>query len=331
MVHENFHHIDGRDHIAIGHALGETFGEIVAEYVEEEREDDDWPSTVEAAAAHIPITKRYFPDLIDELEAYAAAAKIPFRELWATAIEADLDTAALERCTTVVTNQGRLIAHNEDWDGDAAEDICILKTTRPGLTVLEIYYYGCPLGGVALSMSSNGYIQAINSVEHADTQRGVPRSVFARATARIANLDSDLPALLEIPRASGFAHTIVDRAGRIVSLECSATRHALSRPQAPFAHTNHYLEPSLQAVAYGAPSASSSNRCSAAQAMVKPAMTPETLQLLMDDQSKGKRNSIHNSSTIARALVDFDQQTASMWLKQEKRRGWIDYPVEFVF
>lgn len=331
MAHDNFHCLEGRDHIAIGHAMGETFGDIIADYLDDARSDKGWSSTVAAAAGPLCATRRYFPALIEELEAYAAAADVPFRDLWALAIADDFDTTAPERCTTVITNQGRLIAHNEDWDADATEDVAILKTVRPGLTVLELYYYGCPLGGVALSLSSNGYIQAINSVDHADTQSGVPRSILARAMSRVADLETELDRLLAVPRASGFAHTLVDRNGGIVALECSATRHVVSRPSSPFVHTNHDLDPALAEVAGGPPSPSSEARYEMGRAHCDAEMIPGRLTMLMDDRSAGRKKSIYNANTIARGLVDLERQTAGFWLKREDGRGWIDYPIDFIF
>lgn len=331
MAHDNFHCLEGRDDIAIGHAMGETYGRIMADYLDESRRDSDWPSIVAASARPLQITRQYFPALIEELEAYAAAANVPFRDLWALAIADDFDTTAPERCTTVVTNNGRLIAHNEDWDADAREDVAILKTVRPGLTVLEIYYYGCPLGGVALSMSSNGYIQAINSVNHTDARNGVPRSILARAMSRIADPETELDRLLAVPRASGFAHTLVDRNGGILAIECSATRHVVSRPGSPFVHTNHALEPALAKVAGGPPSPSSEARYKMARARCDAEMTPTGLTVLMDDRSAGRKKSICNPNTIARGIVDLDRQTAGFWLKRENSRGWIQYPVDLIF
>ena len=230
-----------------------------------------------------------------------------------------------------MTNQGRLIAQNEDWDADAVEDVCILKTICAGKTVLEIYYYGCPLGGVALSVSSNGLIQAINSVDHADSRNGVPRSMIARAIAHATNAETALRALSHGPRASGFAHTVIDRNRQVVSLECSATRQVVSRSDLPFVHTNHYLQPEMLDVTPGPASASSRKRYAAARAKVTPEMTSAAIRELMDDRSAGRKKSICNASTIARGIIDLDQSTAAFWLRRENELGWIDYPIDFIF
>ena len=44
--------------------------------------------------------------------------------------------------------------------------------------MLEIYYYAVPLGGSALSVNANGFVPAMNSLDHTDRQTGVPKNVI---------------------------------------------------------------------------------------------------------------------------------------------------------
>jgi hypothetical protein len=328
MGHTNYYEVEGSDSVKIGRALGVQFGDRIRGYIADLEDIDD--SAWRRARMLLQQTEKYFPEYVAELRAYANAADVELLELWAVAIEDQLSPDASERCTTVVTNEGRLIGHNEDWDPDAATEICILKKRTGRATSLELYYYGCPLGGVALSISSQGHVQSVNSIAHADFRDGVPKHVIARALSELPFGAADLERLLTVPRSSGFAHILIDRTSRLTSIECTATQHRVTRPRTTFVHTNHLLDPVLGQLGLAA-SDSSFHRFEDATAMVSPTMDLATMTRLVGDQARGKSKSIFNKNTIARAIVDFDNQTAYFWLKQESEKGWVPYSIDFLF
>lgn len=329
MAHTNYHEVAGADAAACGHQLGRIFGPKVRAYIEDERTSRHWRRLKSEADRYLTATARYFPSYIQELQAYADAARVPLLDLWTMSIGDELDDT--EKCTTVVTNNGRLIAHNEDWDADAVEDICILKRTCADITTLELYYYGCPLGGTALSICSRGYVQAINSLNHIDRQVGIPKIVMARRLSELDDAGRELSDLLALPRASGFAHTLIDRRGQVTAIECSAKRQSVHCPELPFVHTNHMLDKRLCDVQGELDGKSTLERYKAACSVAAPAMDRAALTKLTGDNRQGPSNSIFNENTIARAIVDLDRRVASFWLRREARQGWVDYPIEFMF
>jgi hypothetical protein len=328
MVHANYYEIDGSDPRKIGRALGRRFGDRIRGYVADLEDVDD--AAWRRARMLLQQTERYFPEYVAEMQAYADAADVELLELWAVAIEDQLSPDASERCTTIVTNEGRLIGHNEDWDPDASTEICILKKRVGPTTSLELYYYGAPLGGVAIGISSRGHVQAINSVAHADGRDGVPKHAIARALSDLRFGATDLDRILAVPRSSGFAHILVDRTGHLTSIECTATQHRVTSPGMPFVHTNHLLDPVLGQRGLVA-SESSHQRFKDATAIASPAMDLTAMMKLAGDQTHGKSMSVLNKNTIARAIVDFDQQTAYFWLHQESAKGWVPYSIDFLF
>lgn len=328
MVHANYYEIEASDPLKLGRALGLKFGDKIQGYIADLEDVDD--AAWRRARMLLQQTEKYFPEYVAELQAYANAADVKLLELWAVAIEDQLSPDASERCTTIVTNEGRLIGHNEDWDPDASTEICILKKRVGNTTSLELYYYGAPLGGVAISISSRGHVQAINSIAHTDSRDGVPKHVIARALSDLRFGAPDLETLLAIPRSSGFAHILVDRIGHLTSIECTATQHRVTRPQTPFVHTNHLLDPVLGRPGLVA-SESSHHRFKDATAMASETMDLTTMMKLVGDQSHGKSKSVLNRNTIARAIVDLDQQTAYFWLHQESGKGWVPYSIDFLF
>lgn len=328
MAHANYYEVEAADPVELGRALGLRFGDRIQEYVEDLEDIDE--SAWRRARMLLQQTEKYFPEYVAELRSYAKAADVELLELWAVAIEDQLYPDGSERCTTIVTNAGRLIGHNEDWDPEAATEICVLKKRVGPTTSLELYYYGAPLGGVAISISSHGHVQAINSVAHADSRDGVPKHAIARALADLRFGAADLDKILAVPRSSGFAHILVDRAGHLTSIECTATQHRVVYPGTPFVHTNHLLDPVLGRDGMTA-SESSYHRFKDATAMASPAMDLATMTKVVGDQSSGKSRSLLNRNTIARAMVDFDAKTAHFWLKQESEKGWIPYAIDFFF
>lgn len=328
MKHANYYEIEESGPVKLGRALGLKFGARIRDYIADLEDVDE--SAWRRARMLLQQTETYFPEYVTELQSYANAAEVELLQLWAVAIEDQLSSDVSERCTTIVTNGGRLIGHNEDWDPDAATEICILKKRVGNTTSLELYYYGCPLGGVALSISSRGYIQAINSVAHADGGEGVPKHVIARALGDLRFGAADLERFLAVPRSSGFAHILVDRTGHLTNIECTATQHRVTTPKTPYVHTNHLLDPVLNQHGLTA-SDSSFHRFNRATAMASPTMDLLTMTKLVGDQSDGKSKSLLNKNTIARAIVDLDEQTAYFWLKQESAKGWIPYSIDFLF
>ncbi len=329
MEHANYFEVEGADPVQLGRALGTKFGHKLREYVAELEDLDD--AAWRRAQVLLQQTDKYFPKYVAELRAYADAAGVELLDLWAVTIEDELSAEASERCTTVVTNEGRLIGHNEDWDPDASTEICILKKRTGSATSLELYYYGCPLGGVAFSISSSGYMQSINSIAHTDTQDGVPKHVIARSLSDLRFGASDLERILAVPRSSGFAHTLIDRTARLTSIECTATQQRVSKPSTPFVHTNHLLDPGLARLRVISSGGSTVQRFDDATAMVSETMDLTSMMGLVGDHSRGKSKSVFNRDTIARVIVDLDKQTAYFWLKQESEKGWVPYSIDFLF
>lgn len=309
--------------------MGELFGPVSRSYIEEARESPRWTQTVAAARPLFDATEQFFPNLAAELRAYASAGGVPLAELWALSCEAEADEEARahEMCTTVVTNGGMLIAHNEDWDETAATSICVTKKTLPNVTVFGLHYYDAPLGGNAICVNSHGYIQAINSLNHSDHRIGVPKNVVARWLSETCDAESDFASLAKLPRASGFNHVLVSRKGEVFDIECSASRQCLMRPRLPYVHTNHYLSSELAACEDADAADSTFSRYDRACRRVRPQMTIEEIEQLTADKSEGRERGILNPNTIGRMIIDLKGGLAKIWLKREKGAGWIDYPL----
>ena len=326
MVHLNYFIVEASDNYQLGLKLGEMFGEQAQGVIEKRKKEHDWYLKIEKAELCLVATKEYFPRYVREIEGYAVGANVEFLNLWAVSLENDLNT--LDHCTTVITNAGKIIMHNEDWDAGAENQICVLKKTVGTLTVLELFYYNT-LGGNAISINSNGFVSSVNSLTHSDRGRGVSRNAISRWLSEINDLKYLNP-LHYVKTCGGDNYNIVHGKNFSVwNLENSATSVALREINPPFVHTNHHLS-SLECFEANDNSTETHERYDLALEKVRPLMTvPEMIELSNSKKPNGE-DCIMNERTIAKMIVNLENQTANIWLKREVEKGWLSYNLDFI-
>ena len=325
--HDNYYEISSRSYYDLGFQLGEMFGESLWQSVEELKEGNTWHRMVARSRPYRDVTAAVFPQYIQELQGYADGAGMTLDDIW-VCLEEELYTPYANRCTTVITGNELLIGHNEDWDSTANDQICVLKKTVGSLTILELFYLNT-LGGNAVSINSHGYIQAINSLVHTDTQIGIPRNVVARRLSETASPENDFKQLATLKRASGYSHTIAGLDGTIWNIECSAAEQILTRPATPFVHTNHYIT-ELSRLEHGDDQYGTRIRYNRAYSLVHNEMSVSMLKRVMSDTSYGRQTGIFNERTIAGIIVDVKSLRAYIRLLREKEKGWVTYDLDFL-
>lgn len=324
MKHKNYFEIVARDHYNLGLKTGILFGEITRSSLKKRKKKNNWRLKTENTKKYLGVTAKFFPQYIDEINGYAISSGISFENLWTLMADVEMH----EKCTTFVTNDGQIISHNEDWEKDSKNDICILKKTVNKITMLELYYYNT-LGGVSISINSHGYVQAINTLDHIDSQIGVPRNIIARWLSETKDIEKDCKKLNLIPRANGYNHVFVNKDG-ILNLECTARHQILSKPSPPFIHTNHYLSDKLKLFEKTENLTYTFQRYNKARDLVKNKMSKDEIIKINGDISGGSCASIMNERTIAKMLVDLKNKIAKIWLKRENEKNWIDYSLDFL-
>lgn len=327
MQHDNFFSITADTHFALGVRKGELFGDFLRKKLARPTQARWWKKLVRRSKDYLDVTRQYFPQLVEEYEGYASGASVAFEDLWTLELLDEL-TDDGDHCTTVVTNNGFLVAHNEDWSPSAAEGICLLQRTIGDQSAFELFYLNT-LGGNSISINSSGIVHAVNSLEYSDDQVGVPTNVIARWMSDAHSPEDAFRSLEALPRAGGYHHTFVSSAGEVWSIECSARRQVMTRPSMPFVHTNHFLSDCLADLEEARDDEGTFRRYRTASAQVGEVMTLENAQELLSDSSQGRRKSIFNTRTIARVIVDVDHMIASVWLAREKKKGWLSYQVSF--
>lgn len=324
MRHKNYYEIIARDNYDLGLQTGKLFGEITRDSLEKRKKKLNWKTETEIAEKYLEVTAKFFPQYIEEINGYAASSRISFEDLWT--LMTDVDTH--EKCTTFVTNDGQAISHNEDWEKDSENDICVLKKTVKSTTVLELYYYNT-LGGISISINSNGYVQAINTLDHTDGQVGVPRNIIARWLSETKDVEKNYQKLKLIPRANGYNHVFVKN-NSVWDLECTARHQLLSKSSLPFTHTNHYLSEKLKPFEKTENLTYTFQRYEKIKSLLKNKMSREEIIKVNSDISGGPQTSIMNERTIAKMVVDLKNKIAKIWLKREDEKNWIDYSLDFL-
>ncbi len=326
MPHKNYYEVEAKNNFELGYILGELFKKISQRLVYEEACKADWGDKVDEARKYFEYAHKYFPQYIEELRGYAKGAEIPFDELWTRSLEDEFEVG--EKCTTFITNGGAILAHNEDEDfgENSAESLCVLKKKIGKLSIFELFYFDT-LGGNAVSINSNGYAQAINSLSSTDKQVGIPRNVIGRWFSEMDNPEVYFTKIHFLPRASGFNHVILNMKGIIWNIEATAREAVMERPLLPFAHSNHYLS-ALKSFEDNQKS-NTRKRLETAERLAKKKMNLAEIKKLMENQEYGREESIMNKNTIAKSIFDLKNGIAKIWLKGENAKGFIDYDLSF--
>lgn len=326
--HANCFNFQADTNYELGLQLGGHFRSEIQTQMGAIVRDEAWAQTLERAKDYLAATEGFFPQYVEEIRGYAQGAAVDFLEFWARSLEDEFSYSGDQHCTSIITNDGKLIAHNEDWAEDAADQICILQKTVGDLTIFELNYF-MTLGGNAASVNSHGYIQLINTLTHSDWRMGAPRNVIARFMSETSDPVRDFDTLKSIRRSTGYNHNLVNLDGALWNIEATAQQQVLLEPQSPFAHTNHYLSPQLGSFEAAA-AASTRQRYDAARTRVQSHMSVQELMDVTNDTTQGPDLSIFNERTIARMIIDLEQRVAHCWLAREADRGWIAYPLTFL-
>ena len=328
-THDNYYEINASSYFELGCIEGEYFNEFLDYSIEEQRNFSDWKRKIQQSLPYLKYTKESFPHLIEEIEGIAKSTENSIEELFTLMIEDELsETTVNGRCTTLATNNGLMIAHNEDWDTDASEAVCVLKKSVLDKTFLELYYIGT-LGGNSISINSHGIIQTINTLSQLDKQIGIPRNILSRWMSETSDPISSLNKFKNIKGASGYHHLLISMNGDVWGLESTGTQHIFSRPSLPFVHTNHYLS-SLKKYEDNSDMDFSQTRYSDAVRLIGNEMSIEQMKSLLSNNERGNQKSIFNERTIAKMIIDLQKFEAYIWLDREKIKGWIKYPLDFI-
>lgn len=230
----------------IGYRLGELARPMMAAYMQQSaawKQVSRWRGHpfVEALWR---AAEAYFPALVAELDGMAAGLGWPVEDVFLWNCRGELIHNAPDGCTTLaaVSGNARFIAHNEDGDPYLRERCFLVDVQPAGKPGFVSFYYPGSLPGHTFAASRAGLVQAINNLRIRVPAVGVPRMILARAVLDTNSLDEAVALLRDMPRASGFHHTLgCVGDSRLVSVEATVQRCSVVADTLRFGHANHLV------------------------------------------------------------------------------------------
>jgi isopenicillin-N N-acyltransferase like protein len=214
-----------------------------------------WEGAQIQASKYIPFAQERYPKYIEELNGISEGAGVAFEDLAVlTAMEAvTMDALHLTKCTSFAVNGSRtadgsvLIAHNEDWLPSDESDVWIVHASPDDEPPFLAMSYGGLLPNIGFNAA--GIAQCCDSVYPSDSRIGIPRVVVSRAVLAATTPADAIYHMLVPHRAAGYNHLLAHESGEIYNVEVSAKRFAILYAYDDYiAHTNHYLDPVMQAI-----------------------------------------------------------------------------------
>lgn len=292
--------------------------------------DKGFSERMKVAQKMLGLAKDRFPEYIDEIKGLSNGARVNMDELWTIAIEDDayIKDEKPVKCTTIMTNNGKLLAHSEDWDVESKDDLYIIKKTINGLTTLELYFMGT-LGGVSAGVNSKGFAVSGNTLFFKPKQIGIPKCLLGRMFLDTRDPESDFQRVKDLKIADGYSHNIISTKGEIFNIEMAVDGSVLTKLKSPYIHSNHclLLKDSRESENDYIGTVS---RLKFAQEKISNQNTIPEIETILEDTSLGTDKSIYNKRTIGRMIVDLENLACYIWLLREKDLGWIKYPIDFI-
>ncbi len=205
------------------------------------------------AWSHLPETRAYAPDIVEEVEGIASGADIPFERVWflncfdeAANYRSYRERNALGHACTAFAATGRSTVGGvtyvaQNWDISDWYDSVILDI-KPGDGEHGALVYTHPgiVGGSGINRL--GISLVWNSLHANDCRTGIPCTVLVRKALQQSKLSDAIQAVVGGVRAIGFNFIIGHDFGA-VNVEASATQHRFRYISTHDAHANHYQEP----------------------------------------------------------------------------------------
>jgi isopenicillin-N N-acyltransferase-like protein len=215
----------------------------------------DWSGAQIQSRKYMPFAQERYPQYIDTMLGIAEGAGAPFDDVAVVnAMEAvTMDALHLEKCTSMAVSSERtadghvLVAHNEDWLPEDEEDVYLIHTEPVDEPPFLAMTYGALLPNIGFN--AFGIAQCCDSVYPNDSRIGIPRVLASRAVLASRTPSDAIRCMLVPQRAAGYNHLLAHESGELYNVEVSARKFAILGPtEGCLAHTNHYLDPRMQAV-----------------------------------------------------------------------------------
>lgn len=251
-------------HRDIGRQVGEAFTEQIRHHIQNAHTlincsydtlELTWTGAQIQASKYLPFAQERYPQYVDEMIGIAEGAGVSFDDVAVVnALEAvTMDALHLSKCTSMAVSNRRTVdghvylAHNEDWLPEDEPDVYLINASPDDEPPFLAMSYGALLPNIGFN--AIGIAQSCDSVYPNDSRIGIPRVIASRAVLGARTAGEAIRHMLIPRRAAGYNHVLVHESGEIYNIEVSAKRFAVIYAEdGCLAHTNHYLDPNMQAI-----------------------------------------------------------------------------------
>jgi len=242
----------------IGLAIGRRFGEQIREGLRRRRvwfEELRRFMEQDRAARYEPFLaagQKHFPDILEELRGWSEGSGVPFDDLMALNLKAELaammhgEAEETPGCSTISLSHGerRIIAHNEDGNRAYHDLMFLVRVSQQGRPGFLCLTYPGILCGNGPAVNDAGLALTTNFIASLTVRPGIPRYFLSRAVLNAMSLREAVEIVTHPQRAFAFHYNLGSRAeGKILSVETSAEESALREVRGLYLHTNHLLLP----------------------------------------------------------------------------------------
>jgi predicted choloylglycine hydrolase len=294
----------------VGREIGRFCKDATLRWLGELKQHPEFNRCLENIDPYIEVTKNFLPTIADEIHGMSDGIGIDFRTCFLLNTRELLDQIEdvpfRDHCTVAVSygSNGLMVGHNEDDESafDDLDDLYLLKAKINGMETMSLAYKGI-VPGTSISVNDNGLVHCINEVDQLHTYIGVPKLLLASALTTAENLPAAERILTQIPMASGLNYVLAQDE-TVINVEVAGqTTRTTQRSQQCFVHTNHYLDPKIQALEKSR-SESSVHRYFRANEMIKDRMTIDEMAKLLSDRADLEFPISRPNATLGSVIVE---------------------------
>ncbi len=206
----------------------------------------DTPGGKKYSAELKRLTRKHFPQYLEELEAMALGAGLDFKAIWALAIKSELGALEPEEpgCSTIYYSAGekQWLFHNEDGNDAYRNQMFLVHVQPPSEVSFTSLVYPGILTGNGPSLNRFGIVQTTNYISTTRPQVGIPRYVLGRAILEARSLQEAVQIATMEPRTHPYHHNLVSLSEqKYLSLETTPGETARIAPRGIYFHTNHLI------------------------------------------------------------------------------------------
>lgn len=235
-------------HYDCGYQIGKNFDELIKEWLDDCRREPpegmNWTECLSKSEQYLEVTRRKYPEIVEEIDGTADGAGVSMLELFATGIE---ELYAKHGCTDIIVvpprSQQTWVAHNNDLSAKLVKYVTSVEWRFDDGTGM----YTVGLAGVFVSVGVNikRIVLSGNELTPNDNRTGIPRNIIARAILSAKSMDEAVEIATDPDRASSY-NNIITTVGKSVSVEASATDFdILETEDGVVCHSNHYTLPKM--------------------------------------------------------------------------------------